>query len=541
MDHESLSVLLNIWMTAFVFAFGACVGSLTNVLVYRLPLGLGVVTPSSRCPFCETKLTWRENVPILGWVVLGGKCRFCKTPISMEYPIVELAMGTLFALLFVLWYVVPADAVWLGVDWGSVRPDYTRADLISHMPRSTWPMFVVTLITVGALVAMTIVDAKTFTIPLQIPWFATAVAVVLHVGYAAYVTAEPRALILRTEHLWSIPLPAGRDTTADGGLWVNWFWIGAPIGAAVGLIISLVLLQTGLIRQSFADYDDWYIETFGQHPERPDPQDAPTGDQPNAEHGLGSGRGAKWIGGVLGVSVIAAILLGMAAEVLGMRGWWGMLTGAGISAIGGALLFRVRTAHNPTRQTPQSDQTEPAPPERPPSEPTPGGSPADEWIAYPHARREMLKEMAFLGPIALLGLAGGVLAERFGDGQAPLWLLVLSGVLLGYFVGGGIVWIVRIVGSLAFGKEAMGLGDVHLMAAVGAAFGWIDATLAFFGAAFVGIVAVVLARLATGQTGRALPYGPSLAIATLLVLLCKPLIEMGLDSLLPAWAPINLP
>ncbi|MEO0630377.1 MAG: prepilin peptidase, partial [Planctomycetota bacterium] len=70
-----LSIMENWVPVLFVFAFGACVGSLINVLVYRLPLGLPVVVPSSRCPACATKLTWRENVPIFGWLLLGGRCR----------------------------------------------------------------------------------------------------------------------------------------------------------------------------------------------------------------------------------------------------------------------------------------------------------------------------------------------------------------------------------------------------------------------------------------------------------------------------------
>jgi len=108
---------------------------------------------------------------------------------------------------------------------------------------------------------------------------------------------------------------------------------------------------------------------------------------------------------------------------------------------------------------------------------------------------------------------------------------VLTGVLMGYLIGGGVVWAVRILGSLAFGKEAMGLGDVHLMAAVGACLGWVDSTLAFFGAAFVGLFWFVLGSVFSGTFKRTMPYGPYLAISTVLVLLCKPLIEAGLSAL----------
>jgi leader peptidase (prepilin peptidase)/N-methyltransferase len=127
--------------------------------------------------------------------------------------------------------------------------------------------------------------------------------------------------------------------------------------------------------------------------------------------------------------------------------------------------------------------------------------------------------------------------------QVPLWLNVLAGVFLGYLIGGGVVWLVRIAGTLAFNKDAMGLGDVHIMAAVGAVLGWVDATLAFFLAAFVGLAVEIVSRLAAGKSGlrRAIPYGPSLAIASVLVLLFKPLIELGLTKLSGAGTPVNLP
>ena len=92
--------------------------------------------------------------------------------------------------------------------------------------------------------------------------------------------------------------------------------------------------------------------------------------------------------------------------------------------------------------------------------------------------------------------------------------------------------------------KAMGLGDVHLMAAVGACVGWIDSVLAFFGAAFVGLAWFVITLVGGGKLQRALPYGPYLAAATVLVLLLKPEIEWLLTALLrvpPGQPPINIP
>lgn len=82
----------------FLFMWGSCFGSFLNVLVYRLPEGLSLIHPPSRCPKCGHSLGARENIPVFGWLALLGKCRWCKTPISPRYPIVEALMGLLCAL-----------------------------------------------------------------------------------------------------------------------------------------------------------------------------------------------------------------------------------------------------------------------------------------------------------------------------------------------------------------------------------------------------------------------------------------------------------
>lgn len=83
-----------------VFALGASVGSFINVVVYRLPAGLSILWPPSRCPHCLHRLGKGENVPVLGWLWLRGRCLSCKRPISVRYPVVEAATGLLFLLVF---------------------------------------------------------------------------------------------------------------------------------------------------------------------------------------------------------------------------------------------------------------------------------------------------------------------------------------------------------------------------------------------------------------------------------------------------------
>ena len=83
-----------------VFWIGAAIGSFLNVVVYRVPAGLSVIWPPSRCPKCFHQLGAGENIPILGWLLLRGKCRHCKTPISIRYPIVEAATAIMFLLVY---------------------------------------------------------------------------------------------------------------------------------------------------------------------------------------------------------------------------------------------------------------------------------------------------------------------------------------------------------------------------------------------------------------------------------------------------------
>jgi leader peptidase (prepilin peptidase)/N-methyltransferase len=83
------------------FIFGACIGSFLNVCIYRIPAGLSIVHPASRCPQCKSPLPFYDNIPILSYLLLMGKCRKCKTPIAIRYPFVEF-LGGLFALACVL-------------------------------------------------------------------------------------------------------------------------------------------------------------------------------------------------------------------------------------------------------------------------------------------------------------------------------------------------------------------------------------------------------------------------------------------------------
>jgi leader peptidase (prepilin peptidase)/N-methyltransferase len=84
------------------FVFGALLGSFGNVVIYRLPEGKSVVIPRSHCQACGKTVPWYHNIPILSWLILRGRCFSCKAPFSIRYPLVELIMGILFLLLYLV-------------------------------------------------------------------------------------------------------------------------------------------------------------------------------------------------------------------------------------------------------------------------------------------------------------------------------------------------------------------------------------------------------------------------------------------------------
>ncbi|HNQ73952.1 MAG TPA: prepilin peptidase [Verrucomicrobiota bacterium] len=88
-------VPFHLWSVMF-FLLGSIVGSFLNVCIYRLPRGLSVVTPPSHCPHCQYSIPWHLNLPLITWLLLRGRCRQCRAPISIRYFLVELLTGALF-------------------------------------------------------------------------------------------------------------------------------------------------------------------------------------------------------------------------------------------------------------------------------------------------------------------------------------------------------------------------------------------------------------------------------------------------------------
>lgn len=140
---------------------GLIVGSFLNVVVHRVPRGESIVRPSSRCPGCQAEIAPRDNIPVLSWLLLRGRCRHCSQPISPRYPAIELATGVLFALA----------AVRFG-------PSVELAAFAALF---------------ASLVAVTAIDLELRLVPKRIVWPTFGTGLVL-LAVAAAVLGEPRRL-----------------------------------------------------------------------------------------------------------------------------------------------------------------------------------------------------------------------------------------------------------------------------------------------------------------------------------------------------------
>ena len=102
--------------SSYTFILGAVVGSFLNVCIYRIPAGKSIVSPPSSCPHCEHQIRWFQNVPILSYLFLGGKCASCHIGISLRYPAIETLTGLLFALvLYYFGFSIATLAYWVFV------------------------------------------------------------------------------------------------------------------------------------------------------------------------------------------------------------------------------------------------------------------------------------------------------------------------------------------------------------------------------------------------------------------------------------------
>lgn len=135
-------------LAAWLFMLGACIGSFLNVVILRVPTGESIVHGGSHCPRCLHAIRWHDNIPVISWLLLRGRCRDCKLPISIRYPAIELVVATIF--LLVGWYgPLCCDQYVPTVLSGDPKPGTSELHL--------WLLYAVHVTLLATLVAVTMV------------------------------------------------------------------------------------------------------------------------------------------------------------------------------------------------------------------------------------------------------------------------------------------------------------------------------------------------------------------------------------------------
>ncbi|MBN2315402.1 MAG: prepilin peptidase [Sedimentisphaerales bacterium] len=393
-------MLVPVWIwLVFVFALGCCIGSFLNVVVYRLPRDKSLVTPPSSCPSCGRHIRFYDNVPLVSWLLLGRKCRYCRTPISPRYFAIELLTGSIFLGLFILYF------------YTDVRKN------MSPFQEGGWLIYLLHIILLATFIAASAIDLEHWIIPLSLCWFVTA---------AGLIGSSIGGMIIDPKDIGAYTLLP--FASADSG--------ALAAGATVGLLISLGLLTGGLIKRSYESDDaahDQVKHEEGQTNENSS-KSAGSLEEPHFNHRLEACREIVFLAPIVACACLA---FWISREVGAVHAWWMDFT-------------------------------------------------RDHFIHHP----------------VVAGCLGSV------------W---------GYFIGCGVVWGIRVFGTFAFGKEAMGLGDVHLMGAAGAVIGPLPVTVAFFIAPFFGLAWAGFQMFF--QKIRQIPYGPFLSLAIFVVMILHDLIQ----------------
>jgi leader peptidase (prepilin peptidase)/N-methyltransferase len=222
------------WLLLMIFISGMCIGSFLNVCIYRIPDGKSIVYPASHCLSCKGPIQWRDNIPVLSYILLKGRCRHCGTRISLRYPLVEAAAGVLAVLLY------------LKFGWSSEA-------LIYFLFSST--LIIISLIDMDHMIIPDIISLPAIPICLLAALFLPTLSFTDSLiglfagGGSLYLVAEMYYLVKRQEGM------GGGDIKllAMIGAMIGWkgvlftIFIGSAIGTLAGFLM-MVFLHTGTIR-----------------------------------------------------------------------------------------------------------------------------------------------------------------------------------------------------------------------------------------------------------------------------------------------------
>lgn len=213
---------------------GLLIGSFLNVVIYRVPAGLSLVSPGSACPACAHPVRAYDNVPVLSWLVLRGRCRDCAAPIAVRYPLVELTTGVLFALVGARFGATPYAAALLVVVAAGI------ALFMIDLDHRRLPFSVTGAAAVGVVVALGIDVARHGTGPVQTALAASGVWLAVYGGI--WLATGGRGMGLGDVALAPVL-----------GLVLGWLGWGAAVvglvaGFAIGAGFGIVLLARGSAR-----------------------------------------------------------------------------------------------------------------------------------------------------------------------------------------------------------------------------------------------------------------------------------------------------
>lgn len=243
-----------------IAVLGLAIGSFLNVVIHRVPAGRSVVSPPSACPGCGSEIAWYDNVPVLSWLLLRGRCRTCSMRIPARYPLVELAGAGFFALVaaFLLPPVIEAT---------------DTLTLVGHLL-----VLVLHLFLAAVSLALAIIDLETHRLPNALTYPAYPVAIVL-LGIASLLIGEPVLLLqaaiggaaLFVFYLvLALVYPGGMglgDVKLAGVLgfvlaWHGWgvFAVGVFAPFLLGGLFSIILLVSRRVgRKSGIPFGPWML------------------------------------------------------------------------------------------------------------------------------------------------------------------------------------------------------------------------------------------------------------------------------------------
>ena len=210
----------NFILYIIVFLYGTILGSFLNVCIYRLPKKENIVTVGSHCMNCSHKLKWYDLFPLFSWIFLRGRCRYCKAPVSKQYPIVEFLNGVLYCLVFAV----------CGWNWDSVL----------------WCLMI------SALLVIALIDYRTLQIPGQADAFIVIVGVIhllLHLQQWLYYVI---GFVATGAFLLLIAI-VFKKVTGKSGLGYGDIELMACSGLCVGPVHSLLALVVASVLASFVE------------------------------------------------------------------------------------------------------------------------------------------------------------------------------------------------------------------------------------------------------------------------------------------------